>query len=86
MAPILTRTPLASISFQDNGGSHIRVYYQDTSGNIRETFYDDNRGWQERPENVIGRGKLNTGIAVTQWANGTQVWASLLMSTQGQKL
>jgi len=73
MAPILDQTPLAALSFQDGNGLHIRVYYQDVEGNIRETFFDDANGWQRRPEDIVGRGKLNTGIAAISWDNGTQI-------------
>ena len=74
MAPvILNRTPLASIVFKDGNGTHIRVYYQDEDGNIRETFYDDGNGWALREGDIVGVGRLNTGIAATVWNNGTQV-------------
>lgn len=72
-ATILNRTPLASISFKDGNGDHIRVYYQDEAGNIRETFYDDGNGWALREKDIVGVGRLNTGIAATVWNNGTQV-------------
>ncbi|KAH6854052.1 hypothetical protein B0I37DRAFT_349422 [Chaetomium sp. MPI-CAGE-AT-0009] len=73
MAPILNRSNLAAIGFQDGNGDHIRVYYQDAEGYIRETFYDSGSGWVRRNEDVIGKGKLNTGIAAITWANGTQI-------------
>jgi hypothetical protein len=73
MAPILARTPLAAITFISSGKKNIRVYYQDYEGYIRETFYQDGVGWQLRDKDVVGQGKLNTGIAVTWWADGTQI-------------
>ncbi|EAQ84487.1 predicted protein [Chaetomium globosum CBS 148.51] len=72
MAPILNRSNLGAIAFADGNGDHIRIYYQDAEGYIRETFYDNGNGWAQRPEDVIGKGKLNTGIAAIAWANGTQ--------------
>lgn len=73
MAPILNRSNLAAISFADGNGDHIRIYYQDAEGYIRETFYDNGRGWARRDGDVIGKGKLNTGIAATTWDKGTQI-------------
>jgi hypothetical protein len=73
MAPILSRSPLAAISFKDGNGQHIRVYYQDTQGYIKESFYDTGRGWHTRSEDVVGKAKLNSGIAAVVWNNGTQV-------------
>ncbi|KAK3293090.1 uncharacterized protein B0H64DRAFT_205901 [Chaetomium fimeti] len=73
MAPILNRSNLAAIGFADGNGDHIRVYYQDVEGYIRETFYDNGIGWARRDGDVVGKGKLDTGIAATTWANGTQI-------------
>ncbi|TFK66688.1 fucose-specific lectin [Pluteus cervinus] len=70
----LTRTPLAAIHFNDDSGKHIRVYYQAPNGDIKESFYDDSlSGWHPRPENTVGHGKLNTGIAALVWGKGTQI-------------
>ncbi|TFK70238.1 fucose-specific lectin [Pluteus cervinus] len=72
----LNRTPLAAINFDDGNGKHLRVYYQAPNGDIKEAFYDSSlggSGWHPRPENTVGRGKLNTGIAATVWASGTQI-------------
>lgn len=77
MAPVLNRTPLACIAFDDGNGKHLRVYYQDVQGTIKESFYDDGSGWTTRaPGDVVGKGRLNTGISACCWANGTQVRAS----------
>ncbi|CCX34725.1 Similar to Fucose-specific lectin; acc. no. P18891 [Pyronema omphalodes CBS 100304] len=73
MGPILNRTPLAACAFSDGNGAHIRVYYQDTEGTVKETYYDDKAGWALRNPDVIGKAKLNTGIACCAWANGTQI-------------
>ncbi|KAI5810735.1 hypothetical protein BZA77DRAFT_163126 [Pyronema omphalodes] len=73
MAPILNGSPVAALSFADGNGAHIRVYYQATDGSIKETFYDDHRGWALRDIDVIGKAKLNAGIACCAWANGTQI-------------
>jgi hypothetical protein len=74
MAPILTRTPLAAISFRtDDGADHVRVYYQDREGNIRETFYDGGSGWNRRDKDIVGKAKLNSGIAAVCWDKGTQI-------------
>ncbi|KAI1460350.1 hypothetical protein F4805DRAFT_454774 [Annulohypoxylon moriforme] len=81
MAPILNRSPLAAICFEDANGAHIRVYYQDVDGNIRETFYDDGQGWNTRQKDVVGKGKLNTGIAATSWNQGTEIRVYFLSPT-----
>jgi hypothetical protein len=73
MAPILNRSNLAAIGFADGNGDHIRIYYQDAEGYIREAFYDNGQGWARRDGDVIGKGKLNTGIAAITWDKGTQV-------------
>ena len=70
---VLNRTNIASITFTDDNGVHIRVYYQDNDGNIRETFYDQQSGWALRELDIIGVGRLNTGIAATTWNRGSQV-------------
>ena len=70
---VLNRTNIASVIFTDGNGVYIRVYYQDREGNIRETFYDQGSGWALRELDIVGVGRLNTGIAVTTWNQGTQV-------------
>ncbi|KAL2891956.1 Fucose-specific lectin [Ceratocystis lukuohia] len=73
MAPILNRTPLAAISYQDDNGDHIRVFYQDMDGYIRQSFYDTGKGWNERKNDIVGKAKLNTGIAAITWNNGKEI-------------
>jgi len=71
---MLDRSPLAAYSFTDSKRVHLRVCYQDRSGNIGETFYDSTIGWNVRPDSTIGKADLNNGLAVTGWGNGTQVY------------
>ena len=70
---VLSRTPIAAIQFKAFSGVHKRVYYQDDVGNIRETCYDEDRGWFIPDADIVGVGRLNTGIAAVTWGNGTQV-------------
>ncbi len=68
--------PLAAIRFEDKDGKHIRIYSQDHDLNIVEMFYDSNRGgtgWNERQHYIVGRGRLNTGLAATCWKGGNEV-------------
>ncbi|TFK65394.1 fucose-specific lectin [Pluteus cervinus] len=68
--------PLSAIHFEDKDGKHIRIYSQDHDLNIVEMFYDSNRGgsgWNERQQYVIGRGRLNTGLAATCWKGGNEI-------------
>ncbi|TFK63502.1 fucose-specific lectin [Pluteus cervinus] len=68
--------PLASIQFEDGSGKHIRVYSQDLDLNIVEMFYDDTSsgtGWNERQNYIVGRARLNTGLAATCWNAGTEI-------------
>lgn len=75
---VMNRTPLAATSFNDAEGTHIRVYYQATNGDIRETYYDQSTGWTTRPgADIVGHAKLNTGVAVTSWNNGNEVHLTL---------
>ncbi|KAI0383273.1 hypothetical protein F5Y04DRAFT_278979 [Hypomontagnella monticulosa] len=53
MASILNRSPLAAICFGGKDATHIRIYFQDPQGSIRETYFDSGIGWHTRPENVI---------------------------------
>ena len=68
----LNRTGLASIFYTDSNGKHVRIYYQDTAGVIRETSYDDAVGWYIGPNDVVGVGRINTPIAAVVWDSGKQ--------------
>jgi len=47
-----------------NSTSHLRVYFQDTTGSIREALYES--GWANgTAQNVIAKGKLGTPISAT---------------------
>ena len=70
---LLNKTGLASTRFFDGNGLHLRVYYQYTSDNVKETFYDASVGWNLRNDGSVINAKINTPIAVISWASGTQV-------------
>ncbi|KAL7270489.1 hypothetical protein RUND412_006804 [Rhizina undulata] len=69
---------IASTKFFDGNGLHLRVYYQDTYGNIRESYWDQGRGWNLRGDGIIVKAKLNSPIAVVSWASGVQIRAYYL--------
>jgi hypothetical protein len=47
-----------------NSTNHLRVYFQDTHGSIRESLYEDR--WANGTEkNVIGKAKLYSPVAAT---------------------
>ena len=73
MSTILDRSPLASYSFTTSSGTHIRVCYQDESGNIKQTFYDAGVGWNTRSDPIVGKADLNNGLAITGWNDGSEV-------------
>jgi hypothetical protein len=78
---ILARSPLAATTFDDNNGAHIRVYYQEVNGTLKETFFDSG-SWATRPGfDTPGSAKLNTGLGATSWDQGTQVLYSLYFFT-----
>lgn len=72
---MLNRTPLATIQYNTTPGKHIQVFYQDANGDIKALFYDPVLGWNSRTEGerLVGRAKLNTGLAAVSWDNGRQV-------------
>ena len=74
MNDMLARSPLACYSFSSSEGASVRVCYQDKSGNIKQTCYDDPQSWYSSPNGVIGKASLNNGIAITGWAEGNEVF------------
>lgn len=74
MNDMLARSPLACYSFSSSKGASVRVCYQDKSGNIKQTCYDDPQSWYSSPNGIIGKASLNNGIAITGWAEGNEVF------------
>lgn len=70
---MLARSPLASYSFKNTKGANIRVCYQDKSGNIGQTFYDDQKSWHPGTQGSPGKADLNNGIGITGWNGGDEV-------------
>jgi hypothetical protein len=70
---LLDKSPLASTDFTDDYGLHIRVYYQYTSNDVKESFYDATIGWNLRGDGSVINAKINTPLAVVFWASGTEV-------------
>jgi Fungal fucose-specific lectin len=77
MSSLLNRTTLAATRFFDGNGLHLRVYYQYTSDNVKESFWD--KGWNLRGDGSVVNAKLNSPITVVSWASGTQVWTNQSM-------
>ena len=73
---LLNKSALASTRFFDGNGLHLRVYYQYTSDNVKESFYDATIGWNLRGDGSVINAKVNTPLAVVSWASGTQVRAT----------
>jgi hypothetical protein len=73
---LLNKSAIASTRFTDGNGLHLRVYFQYTSDNVKETFYDASIGWNIRGNGSVINAKINTPIAVVSWASGTQVRGS----------
>ncbi|TFK63747.1 hypothetical protein BDN72DRAFT_927190 [Pluteus cervinus] len=73
MVHLLNRTPLAAIEFNDDNGKHIRVFCQSPQGDIIEVLYDQKGGWKGPSKYIVGRGKLNTGIAAISSPDGKQI-------------
>ena len=77
--PILNRTNLASIVYNDTDGVHIRTYYQDEVGDIHETCYDSPTGWTIKSDDIVARGAcMNTGIAAVSWDSPTGRQVSIM--------
>jgi hypothetical protein len=74
---LLNKSALASTHFNDGKGLHLRVYFQYTTDNVKETFYDAAIGWNIQGDGSVINAKINTPIAVVSWASGTHVrWSS----------
>ncbi|KAE8153064.1 fucose-specific lectin [Aspergillus avenaceus] len=58
---VLFRTGIAAVNSQD----HLRVYFQDTQGGIRETMFEGSTWSNGTEKNVITRAKLDTPVAAT---------------------
>ena len=65
------RSDIACITYRDDKGDHVRVYYQDRYGRIWETK-SLNRTWN-KTSLLIGSGRLNTGIAAIALNQGKSV-------------
>jgi hypothetical protein len=65
---------LAATEFVDLDGSrHLRVYYQNEDGHIKESCYDSSNGWHARVADVAVAARKNSPIAVATWNKGTNV-------------
>jgi len=68
---------------------HIRLYYQYSNADVKESFWDQSIGWNLRGDGTTVVAKINSPIAVVSWASGTKVnnpsliLTELLISTPG---
>lgn len=74
----LTNTSIAAVAYHNKDGVHIRVYYQEESGDIMELAYDEpGGGWKQTDERGellrVGRAKIGTGISAAAWDGSSQV-------------
>jgi hypothetical protein len=85
---LLNKTTLAATRFNDPK-LHIRLYYQYSDADVKESFWDQSIGWNLRGDGSTVVAKINSPIAVVSWAGGTQVnnlspiSTELLISTSG---
>ena len=74
MSSVNSLTSIATIFFNTETDTHIRVFYQDGNGDIRESFYDHSVGWNTRTDNLVGTAaQKGTGISAVTWNNGGEV-------------
>ena len=69
---LLNKTTLAATRFHDPK-LHIRLYYQYSNADVKESFWDQSIGWNLRGDGSTVVAKINSPIAVISWASGTRV-------------
>jgi hypothetical protein len=85
---LLNKTTLAATRFNDPK-LHIRLYYQYSDADVKESFWDQSIGWNLRGDGTTVVSKINSPVAAISWASGTKVnnpspiWTELLISTSG---
>ncbi|TFK64514.1 fucose-specific lectin [Pluteus cervinus] len=74
MSSVNSLTSIATIFFSTDTDTHVRVFYQDGNGDIRESFYDHSVGWNTRSNNLVGTAaQKGTGISAVTWNNGGEI-------------
>jgi len=67
------RTRLAAIGSREGSVSY-RVYYQDLDGLIKESCYDEDKGWYVRENCIVANdAKTYSPLAAVSWASGNEV-------------
>ena len=69
---LLNKTTLAATRFNDPK-LHIRLYYQYSDADVKESFWDQSIGWNIRGDGTMVEAKINSPIALVSWAFGTKV-------------
>lgn len=67
------RHRLAAVSSSD-GSTSYRVYYQDQAGLIKESCFDEEKGWYVREKGIVAKdAKKHSPLAVVSWAGGNEL-------------
>ena len=69
---LLNKTTLAATQFNDPI-MHIRLYYQYSNVEVKESVWDQFTGWNIRGDGTTVVAKINSPIAAVSWASGTKV-------------
>lgn len=68
-----SRSRLAAAAFND-GQSNYRVFYQDSSFLLKESCFEDSKGWYIRENCIVANdAKKYTSLAAVSWADGNEV-------------
>jgi hypothetical protein len=78
---LLNKTTLAATQFNDPK-LHIRLYYQYSNAEVKESLWDQSIGWNLRGDGTTVVAKINSPIAAISWASGTKVNNSSLILTE----
>ncbi|KAF8860191.1 hypothetical protein BDZ45DRAFT_323105 [Acephala macrosclerotiorum] len=67
------RHRLAAVSSSDGSISY-RVYYQDQAGLIKESCFDEEKGWYVRENCIVAKdAKKPSPLAAVSWAGGNEI-------------
>ncbi|KAI0448303.1 hypothetical protein F5B21DRAFT_155446 [Xylaria acuta] len=70
---MLSHTRLAAVGFND-GQNKYRVFYQDSSLLLKESCFEESKGWYVRENCIVANdAKKLTPLAAVSWASGTEI-------------
>lgn len=76
---MLSRTRLAAVAFNESdafndGSANYRVYYQDSGLLLKESCFEESKGWYVRENCIVATdAKKYTPLAAASWANGNEI-------------